>query len=165
LAGGGGDEMRLSIQSEALDFLWDLATPPDVVQLKGIWHVEMLTGRLPDLSRLNHRKFFYNRGQWIQGHNIITLRREHIWGRFWVDRGDEGVVMANALTNIQKGQVVNTSQVTFCEKSVDLVYEKHGIVDQIKQLHPQLMIGKFFWYGKFLGYFFLHFRIPCEEVQ
>lgn len=157
--------MRISVRSKALDFLWDLAGPPDLINLKGMWHVEMLTGKLPDLSKLNHRKFFYNTGKGVKGHNIITLRREHVWGRFRIDARFDGVLQAKALTNIQEGQAVDMSQVTFIEEEVYLVYEKHGIVDQIKQLHPQLMIGKFYWQGKFLGYFFLHFRIPYEEGQ
>lgn len=155
--------VRWSIQSKALDFMWKQARPANLVLLKGMWHVEMITGKLPDLSKWNHRKFFYDTGKGIKGHNIITLRREHVWGRFWVAAHPDGVVMAKALTNIVEGQAVNTSQVTFVEEEVYLVYEKYGIVDQIKQLHPQLMIGKFYWHGKFLGYFFLHFRIPYEE--
>lgn len=155
--------MRFSSNSKALDHLWGLADEVDVTQLKGLWHVEMMTGKLPDLSRLNHRKFFFDMGKGRKGHNIITLRREHVWGRFAVHTGIGDIEYAIALSPIGRGQPVDSSQVEFLERATYLIYERHGIVDQIKQLHPQLMIGKFYWHGKFLGYFFLHFRIPYEE--
>lgn len=122
--------MRITRNSDTLDFVWNnLAYPVNVKLLNGVWRVEVLTGLLPDLSLLKHRKLFVDVNGSIAGSNLITIAgKDRVWGKFTVLR---------------------------CTKTVALVYDNNVIVDYIKQLTPEIMLGEFCYKERFISYFTL----------
>lgn len=125
--------MLIRKDSKILDMIYHDATNIEVkaVDIVGTFYIQMLSGILPDLSSMNHRKAIYIEDGQVRGYNLVTvLGKEKKIGYFDVIELKGGSALL-------------------------LDYRDSKITDEVKRIMHGLWIGTFFYNKKFKGYFLM----------
>jgi hypothetical protein len=131
----------------SLDELFHEGTMPEPAALAGEWRVDMLTGIVPSMYRLNHRKVIeIGSGGGIFGSNVLF--RDAKWGYFYVEK-----IFGRAFGfDDRPALLIDYNRTINGEMS-------RNLRDYVRCLAPGLFLGRFcYQFGSrliFLGYFTL----------
>jgi hypothetical protein len=115
--------MNKNIDDHKYGLWWKNAVTPELQDIcDKTFTVQILTGAIPDLSFLGHRKWLGA----ISGHNIIAGKK---CGHF---------------------------KLIWDEHFLQLRYQKYKIIDIVRIMKDGNLIGKFYWRGKFRGWFMMY---------
>lgn len=139
--------MKLPKDRDGLREIFLRANPPTVFELKGEYDVEVLTGPLPSLKKLKHRKAFFAGGNQGVGYNILF--RATKWGWFILEADQKCPDLDTKAVKIK----YQTSQNFFLFQRVSDYIKKVELSGQI------LYLGRIYltiWNKpRFLGFFSL----------